>query len=245
MKSGEDTTTDALFGGALAVVQPRTGYRFNVDSLWLAAFAGRGQRVRQVLDLGAGVGVVTLCLHHLGGVGRAVLVERDARLAELCARNLERAGLAGRVLCADLGRGLPRAARDGADLVVANPPYFEPGERRPARGDREPCRAGELAPFVRAAALSLGPNRTRAAFVYPARSLGRLLALGERSGLVPKRLRFVHAFAGDPARVALVELRRAKPGGLVVEPPIVEWQRAGVPSPELGALSAGRAGDRS
>ncbi|MBK8998159.1 MAG: methyltransferase [Myxococcales bacterium] len=245
MRTGEDTTADALFGGSLSVVQPRTGYRFNVDSLWLAAFAGRGQGVRQVLDLGAGVGVVTLCLHHLGGVSRAVLVERDARLAELCERNLERAGLAARVLCADLGRGLPKAAREGAELVVANPPYFEPGERRPARADREPSRAGALAPFVRAAALALGPSRSRAAFVYPARSLGRLLALCERSGLVPKRLRFVHAFAADPARVALVELRRAKPGGLVVEPPVVEWQGAGVPSPELARLSAGRAGDRS
>lgn len=244
MRASADTTSDALFGGALVVEQPRSGYRFNVDSLWLAAFAAAGRRVRSLLDLGAGVGVVTLATHHFAGVGRAVLVERDARLSRLCAKNLARAGLDARVLCLDLGAGRHDALGPGAELVLSNPPFFEPGERRPASGGREPARAGALGPFVRAAARALGSPRARAAFVYPARSLQRLLCLSHDAGLVPKRLRFVHPFACEPARIALVELRRARPGGLVVEPPIVEWERPGVPSPTLAALNAGRAVDR-
>ena len=34
-----ETTTDALFGGAVVLRQPRRGYRVNVDALLLAAFA--------------------------------------------------------------------------------------------------------------------------------------------------------------------------------------------------------------
>jgi hypothetical protein len=49
----------------------------------------------------------------------------------------------------------------------------------------------------------------------------------------------VHAFADCAARLALVELRRAKPGGLVVEPPLVEWTARNVRSPEVGALVEG------
>lgn len=235
-----DTTTDALFAGALRVVQPRSGYRFNVDALWLAAFATGGRPVRHLVDLGAGVGVVTLAAAHLAGVGRATLIEADARLAKLCEQNLKLAGISADVLCRDLARGLPELR---ADLVVANPPYFEPNERRPARSDREPSRAGALAPFVKGAARALGAGRARAAFVYPARSLARLLALAEGQGLTAKRMRFVHAFASEPARVALVELKRAKPGGLVVEPPLVEWLGQGEPGPELRELN--RAGGRS
>jgi hypothetical protein len=37
----------------------------------------------------------------------------------------------------------------------------------------------------------------------------------------------------------LIELRNAKPGGLVVEPPVVEWAARGVRSPELDALVSG------
>jgi tRNA1(Val) A37 N6-methylase TrmN6 len=83
--------------------------------------------------------------------------------------------------------------------------------------------------------------------VYPARSLEALLEVSRRSGLVLKRLRLVHANARAPARVALCELRLARPGGLVVEPPLFEWLAAGRRNPELAKLTeprAHRAGDR-
>jgi hypothetical protein len=51
----------------------------------------------------------------------------------------------------------------------------------------------------------------------------------------------VHAFAHSEARLSLVELRKAKAGGLVVEPPLVEWTAKGVRTPELEALVNGRA----
>ena len=34
-----EITRDALLRGRLSLYQPRAGYRFNVDALWLAAFA--------------------------------------------------------------------------------------------------------------------------------------------------------------------------------------------------------------
>jgi len=58
--------------------------------------------------------------------------------------------------------------------------------------------------------------------------------------LIPKRLRFVHADASTPARVALIELRRAKPGGLVVLPPLFEWAEKGIRTPEVALILAGK-----
>ncbi len=59
---------------------------------------------------------------------------------------------------------------------------------------------------------------------------------------MPKRLRFVHATGDRPARVALVELRLARPGGLDVEPPLVEWSTPGVRGDEVSDVLAGRFG---
>jgi tRNA1Val (adenine37-N6)-methyltransferase len=236
-----EITTDSLFSGALLIDQPARGYRVNVDAVLLAAFAAV-RRAAVCVDLGAGVGAVALALHHLGAVKRVELVEVERGLAALAETNLGRAGAKGAIHVADLQRGLPAALRQRADLVVCNPPFFEPGASRPARdAAKRSARFGSLAPFLRAAATALRGTRGRAVFVYPARSLTALLLEAERAGLVAKRLRFVHAEADAAARAVLVELRRAKPGGLVVEAPLVEWSAPGRRSEELAKLLASTA----
>ena len=69
------TTVDTLYAGALTLEQPARGYRFNIDSLLLADFAGP-RRAERCVDLGAGVGTVALSLHYLG---RARRVGRGGR----------------------------------------------------------------------------------------------------------------------------------------------------------------------
>ncbi len=81
-------------------------------------------------------------------------------------------------------------------------------------------------------------------FIYPARQAGRFLALAEARGLVAKRICFVHPRGDAPARVVLVELKLAKPGGLVVEPALVEWSPSGRRTTELTQIIAGRGADR-
>jgi tRNA1Val (adenine37-N6)-methyltransferase len=237
-------TEDALLDGKLVLRQPADGYRVNVDALLLAAFASQGPVARLAVDLGAGVGAVGLVLHRVGAASSVHLVEREETLSALARENLARSGARGEAHQLDLARDrLPVALRERADLVVCNPPYFSEGSVRAQKHPlTEKARTGALAPFVEAAARALKGSRGRAAFAYPARSLVELFRTSEKAGLVPKRLRLVHAHASDPARLALVELRRAKPGGLVVEAPLVEWAGPRERSPELEAIVAGRFG---
>lgn len=234
----EETTLDSLFGGRVVLAQPKRGYRVNVDALLLAAFAAAPRRRARVLDLGAGVGAVGLALHEAGIVRELHAVECDPLLAALLRENLARSGAVHSVFERDLAAsGLPRSLLQKVDLAVANPPFFEPGSGRAQQHPRTARgRTGALAPFVEAAARALAGPSARAAFIYPAAGLPRLLSLAESAGLVAKRLRFVHAKHDAPARVALVELRRAKPGGLSVEPPLVEWITPGERSAEVAGL---------
>ncbi|HVW28509.1 MAG TPA: methyltransferase [Polyangiaceae bacterium] len=246
--SGTEPAEGTLFGGRLTLFQPRSGYRVNVDTLLLAHFAATGRpQARRVVDLGAGVGALALSYGYLGAAARLDLVERDPELARLSARNLSHASAAGAPHVADLARdGLPRALRGAADVVLSNPPFFPETRGTAAQASKRGARTGPLAPFLEAAATALG-RRGYAYFAYPAPALAELLDAARAAQLVAKRLRFVHAFATSAARLALVELRRAKPGGLVVEPPLVEWTARSVRSPEVQALVDGaptrRAGD--
>jgi tRNA1Val (adenine37-N6)-methyltransferase len=236
-----EVTRDALLGGALILAQPRVGYRVNIDSIILAAFASHGRVAKLAIDLGAGVGPLGLILARVRAARTVVLVEREPVLVELARQNLIENAVTGSVVERDLEKqGLPPALAQKADLVVCNPPFYPPGAGTPARNARD-ARIGELAPFLRAARRALSGPRTRAAFCYPAGSLSSLLVSATDAGLVPKRLRLVHPRASAPARLALVELRIAKPGGLVVDPPLVEWV-LNARSRELKSLLSGAFG---
>ena len=227
----------------MSLRQPRLGYRVNVDSLLLAAFVAEGRTARVTVDLGAGTGALGLVLHAVGVARTVVFVENDPELVALARENLDENGVAGSVVSWDLARSrAPQELVQHAELVVSNPPFFPPASGTPARDGRQRrARSGTLEPFVRAAHALLAGPRARAAFCYPAAGLTELFAAARVSGLVPKRLRFVHARTGDVARLALVELRIAKPGGLVIEPALVEWEGR-ARSREVAGIVAGRFG---
>lgn len=241
-----ETTHDSLFGGQVTFVQPRRGYRVNVDSLLLADFASRGRCVPHALDLGSGVGAIALALHHLRSAAHFSLLDRNPELLRLAELNLAERGVQPASFVLDLeSDSLPPSLDGTADLVTANPPFFEPSTSRvspvPALGQ---ARFGSVEPFLKAAASALRSGKSRAVFAYPARSLESFLETARRVQLVAKRLRFVHSRQSQPARLALVELRRARPGGLAVEPPLIEWGDGQERTPELVRIISGQAPDR-
>jgi len=238
----EATTTDTLYEGAVRLRQPAKGYRVNVDALLLADFAARGRRADLAVDLGSGVGSVALGLHHLRAAARFALVDREPSLLTLADENARAARMPSECFNCDLGAGLPEPLRQAADLVVSNPPFFDSDHaRESANPQKMRARFGELGPFVAGACAALKGARGRAVFVYPARALSDFLSCAADVKLIPKRLRLVHADSNSPARVALIELRRAKPGGLVILPPLFEWSQQGVRTPELSRILAGTA----
>lgn len=119
-----DLTEDRLLGGRVRLLQPRRGYRVAVDAVLLAAAvdATAGQRV---LDLGAGVAAVGLCLAaRVPGVA-VTGIELQPELAGLARRNAVLNGVEASVetIVHDLAHPLP----DGFapfDHVCTNPPYL-------------------------------------------------------------------------------------------------------------------------
>lgn len=210
---------------SLVLDQPArgAGYRVNADAFLLARFARPRRSTERVCDLGAGVGAVGLTLVHEGFAAAATLIEVDRNCVALARQNATKNAIADRVLVVE-GDVLEvaRARRGEASLVVCNPPYIAPGRGRPPSvAARARARMGELQRFVEAARLIAG-RRAKVSFVYPASELVTLVETLRRYGLEPKRLALVHPNTSSPARVALVETKAAKAGGLVIEPAIVE-----------------------
>ena len=132
-------TEDALLGGRVRLLQPARGYRVAVDAVLLAA-AIEARPGDRVLDLGAGVGSVGLCLAARVPDCRVIGIELQAEMAALAQRNIRLNGLADRVevLQHDVARPLPPLAP--FDHVATNPPYLAA-----AVADPSPIRSKALA----------------------------------------------------------------------------------------------------
>jgi tRNA1Val (adenine37-N6)-methyltransferase len=240
-------TTDSVLDGKVRFVQPARGYRVNVDSILLAAFAASGgRRAALAVDLGSGVGLVGLLVAHEHLAREVLFVEQDPALAALAEQNRQAAGVSGRVLALDVAALATSSEwRQRAELVISNPPFFDPREHRaPLDAERRSARLGAIDPFLRTSSVLLTGSKARAVFAYPAQRLAALFDAAARVKLVPRRLRLVHSFPERAARLALVELRLARPGALEIEPPLIEWRSPGEPTEELSRISAGRANDR-
>ncbi|MFO1174598.1 MAG: methyltransferase [Paracoccaceae bacterium] len=203
-------TCDGFLGGRLSILQPRTGYRAATDPVLLAA-AVPARAGQNVLELGCGVGVASLCLlTRLPGLS-ATGIERQPDYADLARRNAAAAGLPLTVGTADLGDLPASLRRVSFDHVLANPPYFRAGD---GTGARDPGREGALreetplSVWTDAALRRLAPGGWLT-MIHLAERLGDLLAaLDARAGSVA-----VLPIAPRLGRPATRVILRARKGG--------------------------------
>lgn len=212
-----ELSRDAIFEGHLTLWQPARGqgYRFNLDPVLLAGFAGKAGHV---VELGAGCGVLGLALLAAGKAERLTAVEIQPALAELARRNAADNGFAARVtvICSDL-RELSSVR---GDHVVFNPPYFKAGTGRGAPNDSRDTarheRNGGLADFVNKA-FELAPMLSA---IVPIARADELAAAVTRVGAITRR-REVRPRAGEPPNHVLIEGRLQAMADIVVEPPVI------------------------
>jgi tRNA1(Val) A37 N6-methylase TrmN6 len=174
-------TEDTLLGGRITVRQPTQGYRVAIDPLLLAASVSVDSG-ETILDVGAGVGAVGLCLAARVPYCRVMGIESQKELVRLGAENILLNNLRDRVelLCGDLQSPPPRLAAGSYSQVISNPPYFESGQGRLSPFSSKSLSNHEqqldMEKRVRFCLLMLKPMGT-ITFIYRADAIDRLLNL--------------------------------------------------------------------
>lgn len=178
----QSVTRDAFLGGRLHLSQPQHGFRAGLDSVLLGAAVRGGSRT--LLDLGSGVGTASFVAMAHNAVLHATLAEQNQAMAGLAEDNALANGVAARarVVRVDVtAKGSIRKqaglSDNGYDSVIANPPFFSEGTRA-GEGSRADARHMDMAAldlWIKAAASSAAGGG-EVIFIYPASSLGPLLA---------------------------------------------------------------------
>lgn len=225
----DPVTDDAFLGGALDILQPKTGYRAGIDGILLAASvpAGDGDAV---LDVGAGVGVVGLALARRLAHARVGMIERNPQLAALARRNIQRNNLADRVRLFEADITQPSSellalglVAETFDHVLANPPFHIEGRgtaaRDPVKAGANAMPDGDLDRWVRFMAGMARAGGT-ATIIHRADALHAILqALAGRFGgavVLP-----IHPREGEPASRVLVQAIKGSRTALELRPGLV------------------------
>jgi tRNA1(Val) A37 N6-methylase TrmN6 len=227
-----DTTLDAFLGQRLMLAQPRDGYRAGLDAVLLAAAtpADRSTEAATVLDVGAGVGTVGMCIAARCPTATVTLWEAQPVLAALAAANITRNQLDQRVrvVMADVHdtsahlRSLGVLA-DAFDHVVCNPPFDIEGRGRPPanalKAASHAMAADGLMHWLRVLARTCKPGGT-ATLIHRADALGHLLAAmdGRFGGL---NILSIHPRDGTPAHRIIVQGTKGSRAPLTVLPGLV------------------------
>ncbi|MDA9667914.1 methyltransferase, partial [Alphaproteobacteria bacterium] len=132
----EDTETsdDSFLNGQIQVRQPRSGYRIGTDAVMVAATIQ--MKAGRLLDMGAGVGGISLAIAHRLADAQITAAEIDpvnyALLSHNIGINQQHARI--RPLRADI-LSLPPVMAGSFDHVVSNPPFHHASDA-PSRSRR-------------------------------------------------------------------------------------------------------------
>jgi tRNA1(Val) A37 N6-methylase TrmN6 len=172
------TGDDNFLNGRVIARQSATGFRSGLDAVMLAA-AVPARSGDDVLELGAGAGVASLCLTSRVRGCRGVAVEIDPLLAELARENANANRAPVAVVCADIF-ALPAEIKRDFAHVFCNPPFHQ-GEASPDPvRDRALRDDGRLRDW-----LELGLKRTASGGTFT--TILRADRLGEALGALPAR----------------------------------------------------------
>ncbi len=233
----EGETLDDLIIGGYKLIQPRQGYRFSIDAVLLSHFP-EIKKVKQVVELGSGNGVIPLLLSARSGSIRIIGVEIQEPMVIRARRSVEYNRLQEQVqiIQGDLQtieKYLPAAS---TDLVLSNPPFWGRGEGRISKNPEEACARHEIAMdlkgLVRAAAYLLSPGGSFC-LIHRAERLTDIVNLCTAYRLLPVRLRTVHSFWHEEAKLILLEAQKREQGRLQVLPPLVIYNKPGEYSEEI------------
>jgi tRNA1(Val) A37 N6-methylase TrmN6 len=199
----------------------------------LAAAVPEGQD-GEVLELGAGAGVASLCLAARVSPYRVTGIEIDAALAELANANARANGMDARVnvIAAD-ALHLPQSLKREFAHAFSNPPFHGEGMAAPDAARRRALQdEGRLTDW-----LETGVKRTVSGGTFTtiirADRLGEALAVLPATGIVVFPL---WPRAGEPAKRVILQLRKGSGAPLAVLAGLVLHGAGGRFTPEADAI---------
>ena len=207
----------------MIITQPKNGYRYNSDTMFLYDFIREGGARGEVLDTGCGSGVLGLLLKRdFPKISLSLLDILEANV-NLAAANASQNRLEAEFITADFAKF---KSEKRFDLIVSNPPFYHDGVKKSENEHLRTSRYSEnlpLSALVRTANSLLKP-RGVFSFCYDAKRLAEILLCLSEFEFTLTRLCFVYPKTDGTANLALIEAKKSSKSLAQILPPIFVFE---------------------
>lgn len=210
--------------------QSARGYRYNSDSIFLYDFAASLQPKGSLLDVGCGVGILSLLLSR-DFVLRTTIIDKQEKMLSYARHNFNLNGLEAE---AYLGDFLSFESNERFDMIISNPPFYDSEVTQSEDEHLNIARYAHHLPFDVFAqkAKKLLKPRGRLIFCYDAKQIDGILRDLKLNKINPEVIRFVHAKIDRESKLVMIAARINSRSMTKVMPPLVVFDAQNCYLPE-------------
>ncbi len=222
---------DDLQRDGLKIIQDPERFCFGIDAVLLSDFA-RAKEGDKVLDLGTGTGIIPILMSAKTRAGHYTALEIQSESVEIARRSVSLNSLEDKIeiVEGDIKEAPDILPKSYYNVVTSNPPYMIDMHGLKNEADCKSIARHEvlcnLEDVVNAAAKALVPGGCFYMIHRPFR-LSEILVMLTKYKLEPKRIRFIHPYVDKEPSMVLIESKRGARSGVVIEKPLVIYERPG------------------
>jgi len=221
-------------GKSLSIIQNPFWFCFGVDAVLLADFS-KIAKGKTVVDLGTGNGIIPLLVAAKTSAKHITGVEIQKDIADMAVRSVALNEMSEKITI--INEDLKTFGKNGiCDVVICNPPI-----RKLAGGLKNPNSSVAIArheikctlsDVIESAARLLNFGGTFNIIHRPERLVDIICGM-RKSGLEPKRIRYVHPYLGKSPTMVLIGARKGGNPKIITEPPLFIYDENGDYSDEI------------
>ena len=199
--------------------QPTSGYCYNSDSIFLVDFISTFKPKGELLDVGCGVGIISLLLSRDFSIETTIIDKQEKMLSyakhNYAINNLE--------VKSYLGDFAELKINDKFDFIVSNPPFYDSNVQQSENTHLNIARYAHHLPIVDfiAKVKKLLKPRGWFIFCYDAKQIDLLLHHLKINGINPEKIQFVHSKLDRESKLVMIAARMNSKSMTQILPPFV------------------------
>lgn len=207
--------------------QDKCAMKVGTDGVLLGAWAPVAHNPYNVLDIGAGTGLISLMIAQRSHAEQIDGIEIDADAYEQCIENFEASPWGDRLFCyhASLDDFMEEWEEE-YDLIVSNPPFYTE-DYTSGNEQRDQARFAQSLPFedlAEASGILLSENGVLAV-ILPYKEEARFRLLAQEEGLYPFKITRVKGTPDSEIKRSLLAFSRFETNDIAIDELVIETAR--------------------